>query len=123
MYDIEECALKHEAVAEAEVIKFEIDGDEYPAIVVVVKSDWRDRLAEVLKNLCGMDVPGMEHLIGIRFIDKFKTNPVTSKRDYLSLQNDRDGYYYMDRQGTVLVTDVGGEQREISKEAVWKKFD
>lgn len=123
MYDIEECALKHEAVAEAEVIKYEIDGDEYPAIVVVVKSDWRDRLAEVLKNLCGMDVPGMEHLIGIRFIDKFKTNPVTSKRDYLSLQNDRDGYYYMDRQGTVLVTDVGGEQREISKEAVWKKFD
>lgn len=37
MYDIEEQALKHPDVAEAEVIKFEINGEEYPAMVVVVK--------------------------------------------------------------------------------------
>ena len=115
LYDIEECALKHEAVTEAEVIKFEIDGEEYPAMVVVVKSNWCDRLLEVLKSLCTIEVPGMQHLIGVRFVDKFRTNPVTSKRDYLSLQKERDGYYCMDRQGKLFVMNVDGERREVSK--------
>lgn len=115
MYDIEEHALKHDAVAEAEVIKFEIDGEECPALVVVVKSNWRERLSQVLESLCMMKVPGMECLIGVRFIDKFRTNPVTSKRDYLSLQNERDGYYYMDGQRNVFMLDVDGEKKKVNE--------
>lgn len=118
MYDIEECALKHVAVAEAEVVKFEVEGEEYPAMVVVVKSNWQDRLTEVLKELCAIDVQGMEHLIGIRFVDKFKTNPVTSKRDYLSLQEEKSGYYSVDAKGKVYVTEVGCERVEVEDEEI-----
>ena len=118
MYDIEECVLKHVAVAEAEVVKFEVEGEEYPAMVVVVKSNWQDRLTEVLKELCAIDVQGMEHLIGIRFVDKFKTNPVTSKRDYLSLQEEKSGYYSVDAKGKVYVTEVGCERVEVEDEEI-----
>lgn len=122
MYDIEECALKHVAVAEAEVVKFEVEGEEYPAMVVVVKSNWQDRLTEVLKELCAIDVQGMEHLIGIRFVDKFKTNPVTSKRDYLSLQEEKSGYYSVDAKGKVYVTEVGCERVEV-EDTIVKRVD
>ena len=101
MYDIEEKVLEHPGVAEAEVIKFEIDKEEYPAIVVVPKHVWKDRLDMIVKELCSLKVDGMEYLIGIRFVDKFKTNPVTSKRDYLSLTDERQGYCFVDENGQV----------------------
>ena len=63
MYDIEEQVLTHPAVAEAEVIKFRIESAEYPAIVVVLKSEWQDRVAAVLRDLVTIDAPGMEFLI------------------------------------------------------------
>lgn len=113
MYDIEEQALKHPDVAEAEVIKFEIDGEEYPAMVVVLNSNAVDRIAKITKELCSIDVAGMEHFIGVRYVDKFKTHPVTSKRDYLSLQNDKTGYFFADENDNVFVTDIGEEKRSI----------
>ena len=93
MFDIEEEVLKHPGIYEAEVIKFNINNEEYPAIVVVLKQEWKDRISEVLKYISNIKVPGSEYLLGTRFIDKFKTNPITSKRDYLSLTEDKDGYY------------------------------
>lgn len=114
MYDIEEQALKHPDVAEAEVIKFEINDEEYPAMVVVLNSSAVDRIAGITKELCSIDVAGMEHFIGIRFVDKFKTHPVTSKRDYLSLQNDKCGYFSADENG-FYCTNIGESKKTISE--------
>ncbi len=93
MFDIEEKILELDEVAEAEVTKFSIDGEEYPAAVVVLKSEFKDEKEKVLKEIYNIEVDGIDHLYGVKFIENFKTNPVTSKRDYLSLANDMDGYY------------------------------
>ena len=111
MFDIEEKVLELPDIAEAEVVKFNIDGNEYPAIVVVPKSS--TDLSYLLKSIFSLDAPGMEHLIGVRFIKKFNTNPVTSKRDYLSLQKDLDNYYSVDKDGKYLVASIGGEEATI----------
>lgn len=112
MFDIEEEVLKHPAVLEAEVIKFKLaDNNEYPAIVVVVKQEWKDRLSEVLKYISNIKLDGMKYLIGTRFIDKFKTNPITSKRDYLSLPLEKNGYYMYDINiGQIFERDIDQEQ-------------
>ena len=115
MYDIEEQALKHPDVAEAEVIKFEIDGEEYPAMVVVLNSNSIGRIVEITKDLCSVDIAGMQHFIGVRFVDKFKTHPVTSKRDYLSLQDDKKGYFFVDKNDNVFVCDIGKEKQSVDK--------
>lgn len=115
MYDIEEQALNHPDVAEAEVIKFTIDGEEYPAMVVVLNSNATDRIVDITKELCSIDIDGMEYFIGIRFVDKFKTHPVTSKRDYLSLQEDKTGYFFVDEQNNVFVTDIGDAKQKIDR--------
>ncbi|MBQ7133615.1 MAG: AMP-binding protein [Ruminococcus sp.] len=115
MYDIEEQALKHPDVAEAEVIKFNIRGEEYPAMVVVPNSNATNRIAKITKELCAIDIAGMQHFIGVRFVDKFKTHPVTSKRDYLSLQNDITGYYFIDTNNNAFVRDIGVEKISINK--------
>ena len=93
MFDIEEKILELNEVAEAEVTKFTIDGEEYPAAVVVLKSDAKNDESKVLKEIYNLNVDGIDLLYGVKFIDNFKTNPVTSKRDYLSLANDMEGYY------------------------------
>ena len=98
MFDIEEEILKHPGILEAEVIKFPIQNEEYPAIVIVLKQEWQDRMQEVLEYISILKVPGIEYLIGTRFIDKFKTNPITAKRDYLSLPNEKNGYYKFNNQ-------------------------
>ena len=113
MYDIEEQALKHPDVTEAEVVKFEVGGEEYPAMVVVLNSNATDKIAEITKELCDIDVAGMQHFIGVRFVDKFKTHPVTSKRDYLSLQDDKEGYFFVDKAGNAFTTNIGEGKIEI----------
>lgn len=118
MYDIEEQALKHLDVAEAEVIKFEIDGEEYPAMIVVLNSGTENRIEEITKELCSIDVAGMEHFIGIRYVDKFKTNPVTSKRDYLSLKNDRSGYFFVDTYNKVYKVNIGEERQLVESSEI-----
>jgi acyl-coenzyme A synthetase/AMP-(fatty) acid ligase len=118
MYDIEEQALKHPNVAEAEVIKFEINGEEYPAMVVVLNSNAVDKIADITKELCSIDVVGMEHFIGVRYVDKFKTHPVTSKRDYLSLQNEKKGYFFVDKDEKTFVTNIGEGKQAIDKNEI-----
>lgn len=92
MFDIEEKILELDEVAEAEVTKFKIDGEEYPAAVVVLKPESKGEKAKVLREIYNISVDGIKYLYGVKFIDNFKTNPVTSKRDYLSLANDKEGY-------------------------------
>lgn len=95
MFDIEEEVLKHPGVLEAEVIKFTTEGTERPAIVIVLHPDWQNRTREILDYIHSLygKVPGIGYSIGTKFVDKFKTNPVTAKRDYLSLTDDKFGYY------------------------------
>lgn len=118
MYDIEEQALKHPDVTEAEVIKFDINGEEHPAMVVVLNSNAANRIAEITKELCAIKVAGMEYFMGIRFVDKFKTHPVTAKRDYLTLQNDKIGYYSVDTNDNAFVINIGEEKRSIDKSEI-----
>jgi len=93
MFDIEEKVLEHPGVSEAEVIKFTLQNEEYPAIVIVLNKEWEDKKEEVLDYISNIEVDGIQCLIGTKFIDKFKTNPITSKRDYLVLPEDKTGYY------------------------------
>ena len=93
MFDIEEKVLEHPGVSEAEVIKFTLQNEEYPAIVIVLNKEWEDKKEEVLDYISNIEVDGIQCLIGTKFIDKFKTNPITSKRDYLVLTEDKTGYY------------------------------
>ena len=113
MFDIEEKVLENDSVAEAEVIKFSQGNDEYPAIVIVLKNNIGIQAAEIIKQICAIDVPGMEYLIGVKIIDNFKTNPITFKRDYLCLQNDPTGYYLADKKGNLFSTVVDGKRKQI----------
>ena len=107
MFDIEEEVLKHPGISEAEVIKFTINNEEYPAIVIVVKQEWKDKLKEILTYINNLKTPGMNLVIGTRFISHFNTNPITAKRDYLSLTDYLDGYYQLDsKSNIVLQTDI-----------------
>ena len=107
MFDIEEEILKHPGISEAEVIKFSINNEEHPAIVVVVKQEWKDKLKEILSYISNLKTPGIDLLIGTRFITHFNTNEVTAKRDYLSLPEFKDGYYILDNKSPlVLQTDI-----------------
>lgn len=96
MFDIEEKVLEHPGVLEAEVIKLKAGTEEYPAIVVVPNEDWKDKLDVITADVSKLTLPGMIHLVGIRFIDVFETSLITGKRDYLALENNRHGYYKYD---------------------------
>lgn len=110
MFDIEEKVLEHPGVAEAEVIKFTLNNQEYPAIVIVLNKEWESRKEEVLDYISNIKLNGMEFLIGTKFIDKFKTNPITAKRDYLILPEDKTGYYKKLKQlNTLIQTDIEGD--------------
>lgn len=121
MFDIEEEVLKHPGVSEAEVIKFESQGNEYPAIVVVVKQEWKNRLEEILNYIKNINIPGSDYIIGTRFIERFATNPITAKRDYLILPEFKDAYYRCSRNDDVIyqcdIDEFGTiKQYPISKE-------
>ena len=101
MFDIEEEVMKHPGVSEAEVIKYEHDGDEYPVIVVVPRNEWRDKLDTILSEVSSIETPGIRHLMGVAFIQAFKTNAITSKRDVYGLPNEIK-YVYL-REGNELL--------------------
>lgn len=107
MFDIEEKVLEHPGIAEAEVIKFNLNDQEYPAIVIVLNKEWESKTKEILNYISDIKLDGMEFLIGTKFIDKFKTNPITSKRDYLVLPEDKTGYYKKLKGENLLIqTDI-----------------
>lgn len=107
MFDIEEAALKHPGIAEAEVTKFTVNNEEYPALVIVVSQEWQNKLKEILEYINQINVPGSKYLIGTRFIDNFKTNPITAKRDYICLTEQKQGYYKLfENDRMVYQTDI-----------------
>ena len=115
MFDIESEVLEHPGVMEAEVIKFSINGNEYPAIDIVLKKGWENKKSEILNYIAHLQVPGIEYLLGTKFIDKFKTNMVTGKRDYLSLTDDKYGYYKKSQDKELYIqTDIPSEENCIT---------
>jgi hypothetical protein len=46
----------------------------------------------------------MEVPLGIKIIDAFGANPISTKRDYASLKLIRDGYYFADEGGIYNVS-------------------
>ena len=102
MFDIEESILEHPGVLEAEVIKHSIDSKEFPVAFIVVKEKWIGRELEILQYVFNRSVAGIEHLLGVKFIDNFQTNGVTGKRDYLILQGELDGFFSYDIEGEVI---------------------
>ncbi len=101
MFDIEEVLLEHPGIMEAEVIKFNLNNNEFPAAVIVLAKEWENQKEQILKDIEKISVPGSEFLLGSRFIENFETNRVTSKRDILSLLEMKKDYYkfnlYMDQ--------------------------
>jgi acyl-coenzyme A synthetase/AMP-(fatty) acid ligase len=118
MFDIEEKVLEIDNVAEAEVIKFNINEDEFPAIVCVLKNNTTNDLLTTLKDIYSIQIPEIKYLIGVRFINNFDTNPVTSKRDYLSLSNYKTDYYSIDEYGNIFCNDIGKSKIEISTDKI-----
>ena len=96
MFDIEERVLEHPSVSEAEVIKFKVNDNEIPAIIIVLKPGCENDKQDVLKYISNIGLDSIKFLMGTKFIDKFLTNPITSKRDYLILNDDTSGYYKFD---------------------------
>ena len=92
MFDMEEKLLEHPGIMEAEAVKFTTKEGERVAFFVVLSNDYRGQEEKVLLYISQMDIPGMEYLLGTKFIEKFTTNPVTAKRDYLILEEIKDGY-------------------------------
>ena len=123
MFDIEEKILELEEIAEAEVIKFTIAGEEYPAAVVVLKTSHNSHISETLKRIYSISVPGINYMLGVRFIEHFKISPVTSKRDYLSLSQVFDHYYSVDNDDQYYVTTIGQERIKINKESITVQND
>ena len=121
MFDIEEEVLKHPGVSEAEVIKFTIDGEERPAIVVVAKQEWKDRLKDILTYIGNIDIPGSDYLIGTRFIERFATNPITAKRDYLILPDFKDGYYSCSTFGSFVYQSDIDDFGKINRYSILEK--
>lgn len=108
MFDIEEKVLEHPGISEAEVIKFKINEQEYPAIVVVLNEEWEDKKLEVLNYINNIDLESMKYILGTKFISRFKTNPITGKRDQLALLEDKYGYYRKNKN-SYLQTDIKDE--------------
>ncbi len=93
LFEIEQNILKHPGVSEAEVIKFKIKDNEYPAMVVVITEEWKDNKEDLLKYIEQMDASGIEYLLGTRFINNFEISSTTHKRDVFSLYENKTDYF------------------------------
>jgi long-chain acyl-CoA synthetase len=106
LFDIENFMYQNPLVAEAEAISLQVSGQDYPVAFVVLKdgvdqsnkSVLQQLYESALSNLTQEEVPA-----GIMFLEKFGTNPVSTKRDYAALKSIRTGYYGIDEQGVYQI--------------------
>ncbi|MDR1688471.1 MAG: acyl--CoA ligase [Clostridiales bacterium] len=118
MFDIENFVYQDPAVMEAEVIKLPVeDGvSEYiPLVHIVLQPEFSAQESEVIARInkkCNEQFEGYSIPRGYKVRKEFGTNPISTKRDYLSLVNDREGYYRLTDFGLATVTfpEVGIEQ-------------
>lgn len=103
LFDIENFVYQDDAIKEAEVVKYETeDGSYVPAVHMVLKPEYKGREAEVINRVqtkCEALLGQYEIPAGYKVRDCFGTNPASAKRDYLSLLEERDGFYRVNAQG------------------------
>jgi long-chain acyl-CoA synthetase len=126
LFDIENVTYHHPAIAEAEATKLITFEGEIPVSTVVLKDEYQGREEDILnelyelyeENLSPAEIPH-----GVRFIESFATNPVSTKRDYKILQKIRIGYYAIDNGQTCKVTFFNEKFAEKSPKSPAEKIE
>jgi len=117
MFDIENFVYQDPAVMEAEVIKLPVeDGINkfIPLVHIILNPEWVGKEAEILTRVnqnCNEQFKGYSTPKGYKFRKEFGTNPISQKRDYLGLLDERDGYYRVTETGITEVSfpEIGKE--------------
>ena len=134
LFDIENFVYKSkpEAIAEAEAVGLPIEGttEKIPVVHAVLKEEYRGKEAEIITELdekCkNSDLDYYEIPRGYKIRTAFATNPISTKRDYKALAEERDSYYTINNSKglhEVTFTDMGDTKSQpIAKEDI-KVFD
>lgn len=99
LFDIKNFLYKYPAVAEAEVIKLPVnDGVNkfVPLVHLVLKPEFAGLESEILVSInqkCNQEFKNYHLPKGYKIRTSFGMDPISSKKDYISLMNERDGYY------------------------------
>ena len=103
LFDIENFVYQDEAILEAEVVKYETeDGSYVPAVHMVLQPEFVGKDEEVIKRLntkCEALLGQYEIPAGYKVRQQFGTNMASGKRDYLSLLEERDGFFRVGHDG------------------------
>lgn len=114
MYIIEEEVLNNNGIAEAEVVRIKVDSTEKFAIFIVLERGKEHEKDEIIKQLSNLNVPGIEHLIGIKIFDRFATRAETGKRDALAMEEEKIGFIkYNNSTSTYHQTDILEDRTSI----------
>jgi long-subunit acyl-CoA synthetase (AMP-forming) len=96
MFDIERIVYEEKAVLENEVIALEIEGQKRPVVHIVPYPEYESKIEEVLQNvnnLCKKKLKASEMPYAYKIQKVFEINPVSQKRNYQKLSQERDGFY------------------------------
>lgn len=121
MFDIENYLYQDFAIVEAEVIKLPVaDGINQfvPLVHLVLKTEWIGLEAEVLARInqkCNQVFVGYSAPKGYKIRDSFGTNPISAKRDYLSLATERDGYYRLTDDNQIVEVSFPEIGKEVTR--------
>ncbi|MCL2821513.1 MAG: acyl--CoA ligase [Oscillospiraceae bacterium] len=99
LFDIERIIYKDPAVLEAEVIGLSVNGKDIPVVHIVLNSEHIGKENEVILRvhaLCKEHLSVNEMPQGYKIREAFGTNPISAKRDYRALLEERDGYFMVD---------------------------
>ncbi|GHT81497.1 long-chain-fatty-acid--CoA ligase [Actinomycetota bacterium] len=110
LFDIEYFLYENRAVAEAEAVNLTTDSGDVPVAFVVLKAGVEDNESDIIRRIytaARQSLPAEEIPAGIKILEKFGTNPVSTKRDYASLKLIREGYLHVNEDGEVV--EVGFE--------------
>lgn len=105
LFDIENFVYQDDAILEAEVVKYEDEqGDYVPGVHMVLQPEYVGREAEVINRIntkCEALLNQYEIPAGYKIRKQFGTNMASGKRDYLSLADERDGFFRVNSDGTL----------------------
>ena len=122
LFDIENFiySVKPEAIAEAEAVGLPIEGttEKIPVVHAVLSEDYKYKVAEVISELdeaCKND--GLDYYEipkGFKIRTAFGTNPISTKRDYKALAEERTDYYTTTETGIkeISFTAIGDTNTE-----------
>lgn len=89
LFDIEYSLDVNDPILEWEISAFKVPDSNFEKVAqVVLKKEYDGLKSDIVKLICEK-----YKLDAVKFYDSFGVSEVTGKRDYLSLKNDRIGYY------------------------------